>query len=446
MLDVDDYGTYVFEWTEDNNNCARTDTVAITFRDAPSLSNVRYECDSVSEHYRIHFDVSGGDMPSWEATGEVIDGGGWRATLTGTTFTTPWIATGDSVQIVLTDNYDCQPEYLNTRYECPCLTQPGTVILDPIYCEDEQGQAVYQGGSQDGNDDYIFILHDGDANNIGNEIVVNQTGLFQFIAGSMNLNQTYYVTVIAGNGDGQGGVDRSDRCLVQSLGVPITWYEYPVSAIVPSDDEITCEIERILLDGSTSQNNTGAGSLIYDWSTTDGNFEAGSNLNDPMVYIDAPGTYRLRVTHDISGCPHEVTVVIGISQDKPAAEAGLPSELTCDNPTTRLDATGSDFGTGFDFTWTGPGITASNENDLRPVVDQPGTYYVAVINTETKCDQLDSVVVTADFAQPDALIEQIGELTCKSDRVTLDGTGSITKGGVRSYTWSTSRWKYLRFQ
>ena len=429
MITVDAYGTYTFRWSEDNQTCLDSDEVELTFHDAPRFTNLFIECDDVAENYRIYIEVAGGDANSWDVTGVPI------ADVRVNTFITDWLPTGSMASWCLTDMWDCAPACRDTMFDCMCITAPGTVTSDSILCIDECVQASHNGGTLDPNDVLRYVLHDGDRNNLGANIIeCNSTGDFCFDAFAMTPNTTYYITALAGNPDNGGCVDLTERCAVLTEGIPVTWYEYPVPDITQSEPEFTCEVDSMILDGIAS---TGPGNLNYQWTTLGGTICQSADPTNSSILICSAGRYILTVTHDVSGCATSDTIEITADEDIPAVQSGPDRLLTCDVTSVMLDGTGTDFGGDFQVTWFDENNNPIG-NTLQITVTEPGTYRIFVVNSVTNCDNESTVIVDQDIDRPTADIVQIGQLTCEIDQVTLDATGSTTRGGVRSYTWSTS--------
>lgn len=428
MITVDQYGTYTFQWREDNVGCADSSTMTITFHDAPRVSNTLIECDGTAENYRIFIEVADGDAGSYEVNGVGI------ADQRNNTFTTDWIPTGTAVSFCVTDQWDCQPFCIDTMYQCMCITEPGTVAGTEVLCVDDCVQTNYQGGTEDDNDIVRFVLHDGDMNNLGAVLTCNDNGEFCFDAQTMTVNTTYYITAVVGNSDGATCVDLNDRCVALSEGIPVIWYEYPMPDITSVGDVFTCQIDSLELDGTQS---AGPGALDFSWSTTNGSFCNPSATNNPTVWVCSAGTYILTTTHAESGCATSDTIVITEDQNLPAASAGNPQELTCDQTSVTLDATGSDFGTGFQLEWEDPQGNIIG-NGLTVSVTEPGRYIVRVINSQTDCENESTVEITQNIEPPTAMVDQIGQLTCTDEMVQLTAASTQTQGGVRSYSWSTT--------
>lgn len=434
MITVDQYGSYTFQWREDNFGCADSASVTITFHDAPTMSNILVECDSVAENYRLYIEVTNGDPSTYSISGVV-------ATLTNNTFVTEWIPSGTNRPFSITDVWDCQPFMFDTTVVCDCLTEIGSLTsTDDDLCIDECYQASYTGGTTDPNDRVSFILHDGDANTIGTQLDCNTDGRFCFDATSMNANQTYWVTAVAGNQSGPNCVDPADRCFVQTEGVAVTWYEYPDPDIAAASMVFTCQTDSIELTGSIL--NTLPGSISYSWTSNGGSICPTSNTNSNAVFVCASGTYILTTTHDISGCSTQDTIVIDRDAQLPNVTAGNDMIITCDQPVVTLDATGSDFGGDFNLTWFDPNGNPIG-NTLTLQVSTPGTYRAVVINSLNDCSDESTVEVSENTTPPEASIDQLGQLSCTVTQIDLDGSGSINQGGIRSFTWSTTNGNIL---
>lgn len=118
------------------------------------------------------------------------------------------------------------------------------------------------------------------------------------------------------------------------------------------------------------------------------------------------------------------------------AEGNLTSfAIPCVGATIELDGSNSDQGSDFLYLWeTLDGNIVSGATSLHPIVDEPGTYTLTVLNTDTNCETLADVIITqevlvADIVDPD-------DIDCDLGEVVLDGSGS-TQGENVFYDWST---------
>lgn len=436
-LTVDTYGKYTFKWIEDNGGCIRSDEVSFLFVDAPKIADLQYVCDSVGEKYKVLFEITGGDQMSIS----IKSNNGWTATpIVLGKYESPWIPSGKNTDVTIDDQYGCNPITIDVTHECMCITEAGTLSLNPDhFCYEGTAHVNYTGGRKDPNDIIVYYLHDGNANNIGTNIITtNTTGDFSFDPTRMQRNKKYYITARIGNSDGSGGVILTDRCLQQTIGVSVIWYELPEAQIKSDEQVITCEIPSILLHGEGSSIHADTGMLTYAWNTSDGSFDTGQNLNTPQVGVIGKGTYTLTVTNTITGCTDTAQITIGEDRPHLAVDAGPDGTLSCKTSSIQLDGSKSAQGANIVYQWIGPGITMNNRNDIRPIVTEPGTYRLIVLDTLTGCKDFAEVLIKTNYDKPKGQIQATGALTCIDGEILLDGTGSTSNNGIQSYTWETS--------
>ncbi len=172
---------------------------------------------------------------------------------------------------------------------------------------------------------------------------------------------------------------------------------------------------------SASASDTGAG-FTLQWNGPGINATNGSQV-EPLV--NAPGTYTLVVTNTTNGCTSSDMITVGLDQDLPIADAGLDQTITCSVGQVTLDASGSTGNAPLDYTWSGPGINATNQNESSPTVSQSGIYTVTVTNSITGCKATDQAEVFLDTAPPVATATG-GTITCTALDVVITATSSLT--------------------
>ena len=164
----------------------------------------------------------------------------------------------------------------------------------------------------------------------------------------------------------------------------------------------------------------------YLWST-------GSTEN--VTTISQGALVSVTVT-DSNGCvASESTEVEEIPL--PVADAGVADPLDCDTEFVSIGGNGSSTGPDLTYQWTGPGITADNDNEPFPQVDEEGVYYLTITNAENCISELDSVLVEDLSYTPDVAAAADDILDCVTFEVTLDGAGSATGQNI-SYQWFDS--------
>lgn len=181
---------------------------------------------------------------------------------------------------------------------------------------------------------------------------------------------------------------------------------------------------------------TGSGSFAYHWSTNGGNFLTSADQLAPIV--NGVGFYFVTVTNTTSGCTATDQLQITQSADFPTAAAGLTQVLTCKTTELTLDGTGSSQGDQFTYEWvpTVGGNIVSGATSLNPVVNEPGTYSLAVRDTTNSCISYSSVIITENLEKPQLDAGAPVTLTCSISALSLQG--SISSNGTFTQLWTAS--------
>jgi len=237
--------------------------------------------------------------------------------------------------------------------------------------------------------------------------VVNEPGLYTLIA-----------------------TDTVNGCTAQSA-VEITQdVNVPTAEVEPSNP-FNCYNPMVILDGTASSQGP---SLVFSWSTPDGNFAGGTETLTPVV--DMPGTYTLTINDTINFCLTSQTVQIIPDTAAPALAIAAPEQLTCYQPGISLSASAGGLAD-IDISWTTPdGNIVSGANTLSPQVDSPGLYVLEVTDTTNGCSATDQVTVTTGVLYPLVQVSAPGPLTCAVQTIQLDGTDSDAGPGF-VYNWTT---------
>ena len=171
----------------------------------------------------------------------------------------------------------------------------------------------------------------------------------------------------------------------------------------------------------------------YSWQGPGGvNIASGSTATD--ITVDLAGEYCLTVTDLDNGCTSTTCVFVVEDLETPTVEIGLPEVLNCALSSVLLDATGSDAGQNFRYTWSNNGVTIGTDNILE--VNFCGVYVLEVENTDNGCISSQSVEVVCDQNIPSAVIANPGLLTSGGDLI-LNTFGS-SEGAAFSYLWTST--------
>ncbi|MEO6130994.1 MAG: gliding motility-associated C-terminal domain-containing protein, partial [Saprospiraceae bacterium] len=201
----------------------------------------------------------------------------------------------------------------------------------------------------------------------------------------------------------------------------LTVYPLP-SANAGNDQLLNCNVQSVILNGTATGGTplwTGPGIDI-------------TNQNVLTPTVTQPGNYILTITSP-NNCVAEDSVLVTLDPSTVVANATVDTFLSCDIDTVVLQA--EPVGAEFNYQWSGPGINASNEYLVNPIVTVAGVYTLVVTNTLTNCvSQPVNVFVEDKTTNIVAIIQAPDSLTCFSTFVDLNATGS-TVGPNIAYIW-----------
>lgn len=186
--------------------------------------------------------------------------------------------------------------------------------------------------------------------------------------------------------------DTTTSCM-HALGIEIKGFEITSITTQPI---LTCEgiyIEGIISDSFPN--------VTYEWQGPCIN----SDPTEPQIKIgNCLGTYILTATDGDSGCIAIDSIVVdSIVQDIeiPISDAGPNLQLNCLDTILTLNGGNSSIGPEYLYEWTTfDGHIISDFLTLTPQVNQPGIYFLTVINAENGCTSTSEVEVTLDTDLP----------------------------------------------
>ena len=195
-----------------------------------------------------------------------------------------------------------------------------------------------------------------------------------------------------------------------------------------ADKTLTCTVQSVTLNGSGSA----LGGVQYFWLGP-GITPANQTIATPSV--NQPGEYILQVTDPISFCKKSDTAYVISNILSPGLNAPINPVLTCDSTSVTLFV-GCQVCTGFTYLWSGPGITAANQNQISPKVSTPGVYNLVVTNPANGCTATEAITVTSNTAAPSAMAGPDKVITCTTiGGVLLDASGTSIGTGI-IFLWS----------
>lgn len=233
---------------------------------------------------------------------------------------------------------------------------------------------------------------------------------------------TYFLTVRSL----LNGCQNSDTVLV------VSEQNLPAIRLGPPTQVLDCNNTTALL-GAAAGAEPG---ITHRWTTgTDGTTPAGDT---PEISVTEPGTYRLRVREEASGCTAIGEVVVTQDVRQPVPVIVPAADLNCTALVRQLVALPPPPGENYDRRWTtsdGNILTDATASEVD--VNQAGTYQLLLVNPANGCRDSSTTVVGQDTVRPAANIAPPAELTCQAAAINLDASNSTTGPALR-YRWQTT--------
>lgn len=316
-------------------------------------------------------------------------------------------------QLTITDQNGCQQYIESTVILDPDVPELSIDAADILTCETTaiNLSATASSGSQY---QYFWTTDDG-------QIIGGNTSLTPEVTepGHYELAVTNTTT----------GCVQTDTILVsQNIAEP-----EPV-VFVQGAQTLTCDATSTILDATASQP---FGNVEFEWTTTDGYVDP-ANVNLPLPEIDSAGLYQLVVTDMENGCTATNSVYIDLNVEVPEVIFASPDILNCNNLTIDIDATASSSGNMMNYIWTDENGQDLNENTPTLTTENPGDYFLEILNTENGCAGQSVVTVVQDTVSPVAMITPVTEmLDCNTFTLSIVAENS-SQGNIFNYNWNTN--------
>ena len=337
------------------------------------------------------FDVTALSNPSPEITGEL------------------GFCPSNSTSLTTTENYDI--------YNWSTTESTASIIIDmagPVSVE------VTDGNGCIGNTTAIIEEYETNDPQIqgildfcpGDSSTLTVVGTFETYQWSTNNSQSASIQVSEANTFGVT-VSDSNGC---ETNANVTTSLFTVTPPQITGETAYCEGTSTILYG-------GIGYVTYSWS---------NSSDTQVVEIIEPGQYVLSVV-DANGCSAETSIEI-TENPLPQADAGDIQTINCENDSVIIGGTTTSQGN-YAYTWTGPGIDSSNQNDYQPTVDSGGVYTLVVEDLDNGCISESAQVEIEDLRyEPIVVLEVLDVLDCETLSVLINSDGS-TYGSDITYQW-----------
>jgi hypothetical protein len=279
-----------------------------------------------------------------------------------------------------------------------------------MLCDDGDGEVIF---------DLTLISSDINGGN-GLDVV------FYSDAGGQNIISNASTYLSASAGIFAQVVDGACRSAI--VAVDLTVAPLPV-ADAGDDKMITCRDEFIELVGANTPIGT---EYSYAWSTSDGNILSGVDAR--AAEVDQPGTYTLLVTNTTTGCERADEVIVSRNVELPIVNAGPDRHITCIQFSVEIGTDQTEIGSTIVLNWSRNGSDISM-SARSFTTDQEGIYVLHSENTETGCENSDTVEV---FNDVDILVDPVLDL--RAPNCNGANTGCIelisVSGGQTPYSYS----------
>ncbi len=183
---------------------------------------------------------------------------------------------------------------------------------------------------------------------------------------------------------------------------------------------LTCSQPTTTINASSSTSGT-----TFQWTGPNG-----FTSTQQMAAVTVPGTYIVTVTNPTNGCTSTATAMVTPNTTPPTITV-TGGTLSCDNPSVQLTASSN--ATSPVFLWSGPCITAANQNQQNPVVNCAGTFTVTVTNPANGCSSTATATVISNATPPTATATPGGSLTCTTTSVPVTSTTNATNA---TFSWT----------
>lgn len=205
------------------------------------------------------------------------------------------------------------------------------------------------------------------------------------------------------------------------------------SVSIAMPDTLDCATPSLDLIGSGAAAN--GNGFTVSWSSAEGH--PISNADQLTATVTAPGTYTLEILDTLNNCSANASVTVEQDTIPPVAAIADTDTLTCARTTLLLNGTASSAGSNFELQWTtNDGNFTTESETLMPVINQPGTYELAILNTQNQCTAVAVATVAQDTVAPVISLLPAPAITCASPTVLLSAVGTDS-GPLFGYEWAS---------
>ncbi len=414
------------QWMNSNNEVIGTDPfLDITAPDTYTLVviNSLNNCETIAQVIvdqdtnLPEVDAGVGGLLTCEETAILLGGSG---TSSGPNYQYEW--TDINGQVLSTDSVHAEAvpgTYTITVFN----TENGCEISEQITIDQDINTPVASAGP-DGvlTCDVTSLTLDG-SGSIGQNMSyqwMDQAGSLIDITEEIEVSQTGIYTLIVTN-EANGCSSSSNVEVIPDDNLPI--------AIAVENGVLSCDVTEVMIDAGSSSSISG--NIAFEWLDINEDFLS----NDPDFMVDIPGIYTVIITDTDNGCTSVATVEVPQDIEMPMAFAGENDTLTCLITNFQLNGAAAN-GSNFSFEWFDVN-NISIAQSATVSVGAAGAYTLVVTNQINGCSASDEVQLIPNTEMPLALAGPENTLTCTTESVILDATGS-DQGSTINYEWQNA--------
>ncbi len=193
-----------------------------------------------------------------------------------------------------------------------------------------------------------------------------------------------------------------------------------LQAVIADPTVLDCNNPTIRLDATSS---TQGSRYVPTWtSSDDGIIDFSNEFYQPLISVG--GTFTLAIADRVSGCVVKDSVFVNTDRVFPEAVANNGGTIDCNASTLTIDNIGSSTGNEFAIKWTNLDIAIPDlPTTPELLVEVAGNYELEMTNTINGCITKDSVLVLADFVDPQ-LTSADNAISCLEPLATLLATST----------------------
>jgi gliding motility-associated-like protein len=395
-----------------------TGAATVSINDSPVISNIDRTCDPSTTFYTVSFHISGGAAASYF----VLPPGN----LTGNSYTSPPINNNEPYTFIVNDANGCKPDTISGVLDCSCTTDAGTMAPQALeVCVDESVTVpVTTGEVLDSNDVLLYYLHSGNGITLGTVYGTSPTPTFS-ITSAMQTGVTYYISAVAGNNDGTGGIDLDDICTDIAPGTPVLFNALPTLDI--SGTATLCEGDETTVTFTVSGQGPMTVTYQIDGVTQPplpvpvlGNF-------DVDITPTATTTYTiLSILDNGTGCDNTANESVTITVNQPVEAGTSNGDIeVCEGDAGVIALNDQISGADPGGVWVGPDGLSFPTGIADATIYAPGSYeFVYTVMAAAPCPEDEVSFVLNIQPTPVASAGPDQEIDCETTIVTLDGSGS----------------------